>query len=1096
MGSSKKSTIGYRYNAPAHFVLGTGYADKIVKVEYGDKTAWTAEDDADGATVVNTSFTIDAEDLLGGDESQGGISGTFEFWNGLPTQARNDYLVGKLGSYCPAFRGVNTLIARNAYWGMSNYVSSIAVTLQRIHLTDEGATQWYDEKAEVPVQDLESAQYDAYSQIEDAPNKWYATVDDGSDDVEIGAGIISSVLHVFGAGQPYGQKGYVYTTFQFTDLADYVDMQIDCQFDDGGGIDSFDGEIVGSESLTVETGFATATRYTIRFPAATGTVDYSLSIYCTDQIPGGSDARHAIKISASFATSDIAGNMNPAHVIRELWVSKEGGKGRDESTIDDDAFTAAADQFYAEGIGVSGKWSGESTVEDFIQTMCETLDCRVYEHPYTGLLTIKLIRDDYDVDDLTVLGPKQIKTVSEFKRPEPIDLPNACCVTYYSMYDSSTATVTSIDPAAVAKAGTVNTLNKDYSDIIAAASIAARFAQRDRIAASAPIITCKLTCSRAAKDLMPGDPFVLNWPDLSDDELVMRVVTTTRGGILNQTVVLECIEDVFSLDDAADLAATVATSSYINPVSKTLASPVPIVVEAPYYELLQRLGVTQADTLLADTPDAGMLLASAVKGANILNCIAATDGSTWADYVDTCPTGTLNAAAAYLDDTLDITWDETPTTGTHIQIGDEIMRFDGLDSDGLSVVGRGCLDTVPALHAASATAWAWDAYAVSDEVERASGDTLTVTLQSRNDSKTGATVSTDITMTGRAARPYPAANVKINGESYPSVVNLDAGFIVAWDGRNRLSQADTLIATDEGSIDEEDGTTYSVELYSATGELVNSVEGSEVAGRSCEFTGAEVSYIDELEAYVPFLSHCDSLTPTIGPTLTATATAGVSTDQAKFGGSSYYIGSTTGQLSATASSVFAIGTADFCFECWIYLTATPTDAYEAIVDTRTASSSNGVLFSVNASRKLQLYGTTSVLLVSSVVVPLNTWVHACVERVSGVTTIYHNGTATASWTGGYTYSGTNFKIGRVYDLAHPALIGAYIDEIRFTNGAYRHNGNFTPLSHSYDEYAGPLDLGGAGRLIITTHRDGLECSQSYDYSFETTGGGSSSSSGT
>jgi hypothetical protein len=109
-GSSKKQTVGYRYRMGLHLVLCQGPVDAVQEIQMGERTAWG---DASRAPLSSghglASLSINKPTLFGGDEREGGVVGTIDVLPGGPGQGRNDYLMARLGSAIPAFRGVLSL---------------------------------------------------------------------------------------------------------------------------------------------------------------------------------------------------------------------------------------------------------------------------------------------------------------------------------------------------------------------------------------------------------------------------------------------------------------------------------------------------------------------------------------------------------------------------------------------------------------------------------------------------------------------------------------------------------------------------------------------------------------------------------------------------------------------------------------------------------------------------------------------------------------------------------------------------------------------------------------------------------------------------
>ncbi|PJF46338.1 MAG: hypothetical protein CUN48_14305, partial [Candidatus Thermofonsia Clade 3 bacterium] len=115
--------------------------------------------------------------------------------------------------------------------------------------------------------------------------------------------------------------------------------------------------------------------------------------------------------------SEISGDANPAHIIRECLTNDQWGMGYPDADIDDASFTSAADTLYAESFGLSILWSQEQPIEDFILSILRHVDGVLYVHPRTGKFTLKLARFDYNPTSLLTLSPANVLAVEEFTRP-------------------------------------------------------------------------------------------------------------------------------------------------------------------------------------------------------------------------------------------------------------------------------------------------------------------------------------------------------------------------------------------------------------------------------------------------------------------------------------------------------------------------------------------------------------------------------------------------------------------------------------------------------------------------------------------------------
>jgi hypothetical protein len=137
-GSSKSQTVGYRYYLGMHLAICHGPVDAITEIQVGERQAWSGNLTASGR------ITVNMPELFGGEKREGGISGAIDAAFGQASQTPNDYLVSKIGSPQPAYRGVLSLILRQLYIAANNpYIKPWAVRVKRCF------RDWYSAKAEI-----------------------------------------------------------------------------------------------------------------------------------------------------------------------------------------------------------------------------------------------------------------------------------------------------------------------------------------------------------------------------------------------------------------------------------------------------------------------------------------------------------------------------------------------------------------------------------------------------------------------------------------------------------------------------------------------------------------------------------------------------------------------------------------------------------------------------------------------------------------------------------------------------------------------------------------------------------------------------------
>jgi hypothetical protein len=260
--------------------------------------------------------------------------------------------------------------------------------------------------------------------------------------------------------------------------------------------------------------------------------------------------------------ADIAGDMNPAHIIRETLTDESWGLGLPESSIDVDAFETAADSLYADDFGLSLLWSQQTTARQFILEICRHIDGLLFEDPASGKWVLRLIRDDYDVDTIPALGPSDVISVSGYARPSWHERTNMLSVIYSSQGDDREKTVTLHDGAGIALRGEIPQTIR-YPGITKD-ELANRVASRDLRAVSVPLATVELVVTRdSGREILPGDVILWSWPEYGIVSMVLRVVNTDRGTATSSAVTLQCSEDAFAWQDT--IFADPPGSSFVEP---------------------------------------------------------------------------------------------------------------------------------------------------------------------------------------------------------------------------------------------------------------------------------------------------------------------------------------------------------------------------------------------------------------------------------------------------------------------------------------------------------------------------------------------------
>jgi hypothetical protein len=121
-------TTGYRYYLGMQLTLCSGEIDEVLEIRFDDKVP--------GGTTITpgthySTVGIDAMDLFGGDDQDGGVAGTVRVYHGTTTQDPDDYLEDQLGFDLPAWRGICFAVFDHVYLGTSPYIKDVSLVVRR-----------------------------------------------------------------------------------------------------------------------------------------------------------------------------------------------------------------------------------------------------------------------------------------------------------------------------------------------------------------------------------------------------------------------------------------------------------------------------------------------------------------------------------------------------------------------------------------------------------------------------------------------------------------------------------------------------------------------------------------------------------------------------------------------------------------------------------------------------------------------------------------------------------------------------------------------------------------------------------------------------
>jgi hypothetical protein len=262
-------------------------------------------------------------------------------------------------------------------------------------------------------------------------------------------------------------------------------------------------------------------------------------------------------LGQSAADATIRYDANPAEILYALLTHHGYGLGRDPATIDVASFTAVAAALLAEpitatktGFGLSVLVASADSAEQTMAHILMHVGAVLATHPLTQLVTLKLIRGDYDVATLPHVTPANA-TALKYQPGTWSKTFNEIRVTYRHFENTpqyrgfASDIVTDQDLANFQATGRIRSQTVDLP-FVTDPDIAALCCARTRRAMSVPLAQVSWKMNREGYALSKGDVVVLDWPGFGIDGAVIRITHANYGKLEAGEISFDGAEDVFA----------------------------------------------------------------------------------------------------------------------------------------------------------------------------------------------------------------------------------------------------------------------------------------------------------------------------------------------------------------------------------------------------------------------------------------------------------------------------------------------------------------------------------------------------------------------
>lgn len=565
-------------------------------------------------------------------------------------------------------------------------------------------------------------------------------------------------------------------------------------------------------------------------------------------------------------TAMIGDDANVVHIIYEVMTNSDWGMGNSTGAINVTSFTAAAQTVFDEGIGISILWREQQYGEEFIAKMLEYIDGVIFTNPRDGLLTIKLIRGDYDASTLFNINPSNA-TLNNYERKMWGETINEIVVTWTNPENEEEETVSIQDLGNISMQGSIVSDSRDFKGV-RNSNLAMRLGARDLRVASSPLLTCRATVNRSAWDIVPGSVVKVTWPEHGMVDVIMRVMEPDYGKSSDSKIKVRLVEDIYAID-AGDYYAPPG-SSWVNQKIDPKPLDHSLVITLPNYILARKLPTGATATASLVYPEVLLSVlggdpASDISQYRIAHEQATPGGTTeWVGdkrMRSLLSYSTLGVALQFSTST-SLMMPNTPTAGAGVR-SESLALIGGADneqelclitevSDVGVTVRRGLLDTVPRAWPSGTPVWFIPRDVdIIDETKRVADQPVTyrlLSVTSKGRLRIAAAPDLDYVATARPWMPFRPANCKVNGFAEGPVNAVGATTLaLTWSNRNRTVEDSVLLSWNAGSVTPEVGQTTTITLLAANGTTVihqiDGITGSTYSLATSLFGTASTAYV-------------------------------------------------------------------------------------------------------------------------------------------------------------------------------------------------------------------------------------------------------------
>jgi hypothetical protein len=513
--------------------------------------------------------------------------------------------------------------------------------------------------------------------------------------------------------------------------------------------------------------------------------------------------------------------MNPAHIIYECCTNPEWGRGLDRALLDENSFVYSANLFCSENFGLCMTWFRKEEIDVFIQTVLEHVGGALYTARETGLHPLRPIRLDYDPDNIPTFDEDSgLLDILDDDTASSDTAYSEVIITGHDPIEDKDFEMRAQNTAAWQESGAANTLAKTYKGL-PTKELAGRVAARELKVHASGLKRFRVVLDRRAWRVAPASVFKIISTKRGIGTVILRAGEIEDTSITDGRITIRAVEDVFGMPETSFIEPV--EGEWTPPATDAQPPTAELLTEAGYRDIYLVQGESEANAMTEGESVILQVAAAPSSTALEYDLWTKADGETAYDNRGSghfTGTATLAADVGPLDTTFmleDMADFDAANIGDGILIGNEMVGLVDIDTDtGEATVKRGGADTLPQAHSAGDRLWTVDDDATSDGRIYEEGELVyakVLTKTSSDELTLDEATEQSVTVAGRAFKPFPPADLKVDGDSIFTLTGEHTEPVFTWAERNRLTQADVLYGHTEASIAGEVGQTVTFRIY-------------------------------------------------------------------------------------------------------------------------------------------------------------------------------------------------------------------------------------------------------------------------------------------